>query len=148
MLQRNPAPTVQPCTTTRGVTGNLPHTALSNMVIGQDAGYQPAPNDLNHLELSELQDGLESSAFTSEHLAKTYLKPIEEADCTVHAAIKVDNSAGETARALDEERQLNCVRVSVRMSLSITKGVDNEYLADTTEDRRAVQSSSKTPLRR
>jgi amidase len=62
---------------------------------------------MSQTTLSELQDGLESGAFTSEHLVRTYLKRIEEVNDTVHAVIEVNSSAVETARALDEERQLN-----------------------------------------
>ncbi|EXJ94079.1 hypothetical protein A1O1_02472 [Capronia coronata CBS 617.96] len=62
---------------------------------------------LSHTTLSELQDGLQSGAFTSEDLVRTYLKRIEEVNDRVHAVVEVNSSAVETARALDEERRLH-----------------------------------------
>ena len=62
---------------------------------------------LSQTTLSELQDGLESGAFTSEHLVRTYLKRIEEVNDIVHAVIEVNSSAVEIAHALDAEAKVN-----------------------------------------
>ncbi|KIW18921.1 hypothetical protein PV08_03210 [Exophiala spinifera] len=60
---------------------------------------------LHKIFLREVQDGFQSGAFTSQDLVRAYVKRIEEVNNEVHAVIRIDPDAIETAKALDEERK-------------------------------------------
>lgn len=59
---------------------------------------------LMDMTLNDITDELAQHTFTSEHMAKTYLKRIEEVNPVVHAVTEVDPTAVDQACKLDLER--------------------------------------------